>query len=31
MPSLKSIATTAIIAILAVAIAKRLPMVKDYV
>lgn len=31
MPSLKSIATTAIIAIVAIAIAKRLPMVKDYV
>lgn len=31
MPSTKQIAVTAIIAILAIALAKRLPVVKDYV
>jgi len=31
MPSIRTILTTAVIAIVAVAIAKRLPMVKDYV
>jgi len=31
MPSVKQIAVTAVIAILAVAVAKRLPVVKDYV
>lgn len=31
MPSTKSILVTAAIAILAVAVAKRLPVVKDYV
>ena len=31
MPSTKQIAVTAVIAILAIALAKRLPVVKDYV
>lgn len=31
MPSFRSILTTAVIAIVAVAAAKRLPFVKDYV
>lgn len=31
MPSIKQIAVTAVIAILAIVVAKRLPVVKDYV